>query len=70
MGDLAKSTLWLTGCHGYHTRALSLILTFWRPLKIDLTPHQSEVVRAKGSCAGRGSLTPIRQRCGEQKAKK
>ena len=35
-----KSTWWLNGCHGYHTRAVSLFLTFWRPQKIGLTPHQ------------------------------
>ena len=31
-----KSNWWLNGCHGYHTKAVSLILSFWRPQKIDL----------------------------------
>ena len=35
-----QSTWWLNGCHGYHTKVASLILTFWRPRKADLTPHQ------------------------------
>ena len=35
-----KSTYWLNGCRGYHTKVVSLILTFWRPRKIDVTPHQ------------------------------
>ena len=28
------------GSYGYHAKAVSLILPFWRPRKIDLTPHQ------------------------------
>ena len=39
----------LNGCHGYHAKAVSLILPFWKPRKIDLTPQKFEVVRAKGS---------------------
>ena len=29
--EMAKNTWWLNGCHGYHTKAISLILPFWRP---------------------------------------
>ena len=39
-GNWQKSTWWLNGCHRYHTKAVSLILTFWRPRKTGLTPHQ------------------------------
>ena len=35
-----KSTWWLNGCHGYHTKAVLLILSLWRLGKIDLTLDQ------------------------------
>ena len=38
--NLQKSTWRLNGCHGYQTKAILLILTFWRPSTIALTPHQ------------------------------
>ena len=49
-----KNTWWLNGCHGYQTKAILLILTFWRPWKIALITHQLEGLRGLVVCP----LTP------------
>ena len=51
-----KSTLWLNSCHGHHTRAVSLILTFWRLRK---TPPSLKLLEQRVYELVGGPLNPL-----------